>query len=143
MIQFLERVTRLVARTRAREGRREHNFPAGPKSVEFCAGVDARASTPALWKHGVRLGASRRYDQRHGGLARAAAGIVSLTLSPDRPGFVSGNDGEPPHRVRTIRFCRSRFRKGTNAADGFGVSILEDCRSGVAGGTASLGGGGH
>src|SRR5260370_37639909 len=100
MIQFLERVTRLVARTRAREGRREHNFPAGPKSVEFCARVDARASTPALWRHGVRLGASRQYDQRHGGLARAAAGIVSFPLSADRASAVSRDDGEPAHRVQ-------------------------------------------
>src|SRR5260370_24709417 len=46
------------------------------------------------WEH--------RVDTTSGtaGWRRAAAGIVSFPLSADRPGFVSGDNGEPPHRVR-------------------------------------------
>jgi hypothetical protein len=102
----------------------------------FSSRLYARAAAAALWRHGVRLGTSRQHHQRHGGLAGAAAGIVSFSVSTDRPGPVSRNDGEPADRVRSIHLRRSGSGKG-EPADGVGISVSENCGRGVDCGTAS------
>src|ERR1039457_7168602 len=100
---ILERFPMLVARAGERAWLLPYGFPADPEAVGLCARLDARTSAAALWRHGVRLGASRQHHQRHGWRAGAPAGIVSFLVSADRPSSVSGDDGEPPHRVRSIR----------------------------------------
>src|ERR1039457_4353127 len=114
---ILERFPKLVARAGARAWLLPYEFPADPESVGLCARLDARTSAAALWRHGVRLGASRQHHQRHGWRAGAPAGIASFLVSADRPSSVSGDDGEPAYRVRSIHLRRSRLRQGTDAAD--------------------------
>src|ERR1017187_8804830 len=140
---ILERFPMLVARAGERAWLLPYGFPADPESVGLCARLDARTAAAALWRDGVRLGASRQHPQRHGWRAGAPAGIASFLVSADRPSSVSGDDGEPAYRVRSIHLRRSRLRQGTDAADGVGVSVPENCGSGGDCRTAPRGGGKH
>src|SRR5580658_7398232 len=114
-----------------------------PQSLEFSSRLYALAAAAALWRYGVRLGASRQYHERNRGLAGAAFGGFSFSLSTDGAGSVSRDDGELADRIRGIHLRRCWIGQRANPADGFGISLQKNYGSGVDCGAASGSGGEH
>ncbi len=129
----------LVAGAGTDPGHTWRRLSSAARAVGICARVDSCATAATLWRHGLRLGAAGRYDQRHGELAVSAPGHISFRLSADRSSGVSGDDGSAPHRVREIYLHRYWLGQGTHAADGVGVSVPENYRCRIDPGTAPCG----
>src|SRR5579863_569899 len=78
----------LVGTSCAKGSDHGHGLAAGGV-VGVCARFDSGAATATLRRCRLRLGLSREYDQRSGGVARPPARRFSFTVSADRSGAVS------------------------------------------------------
>ncbi len=106
--------------------------------------IHSVATAATLRRRRLRLGLSRRYNQRDGWLARPIARTLSLALSTNRTDAVSRNDREPDagdseNQFAGVHLHRYRFRQRTRFADGFAVSFPADPGNRIAARTASRG----